>query len=76
MTVAAHHAMTNYPAAPVRAESRPAGLFELLLRLVGVWLTRMEQRRALGRADYRDLRDIGATRWDVEREMAKPFWRG
>jgi uncharacterized protein YjiS (DUF1127 family) len=26
--------------------------------------------------DRRDLSDLSLSRWEVERELAKPFWRG
>jgi uncharacterized protein YjiS (DUF1127 family) len=44
--------------------------------LVGTWRRRISERQILARLDYRELRDIGLSRWDVEREVAKPFWRG
>lgn len=35
---------------------------------------RWDQRRQLRRLDDRLLRDIGLDRYDVEREIRKPFW--
>ena len=52
------------------------GLTGWLGRLVGTWRRRIRERQAFARLDYRELRDIGLSRWDVERELAKPFWRG
>ncbi len=54
---------------------RPLGLTSWLGRLVGTWRRRIRERQAFARLDYRELRDIGLSRWDVERELAKPFWR-
>jgi uncharacterized protein YjiS (DUF1127 family) len=39
-----------------------------------IWALR-EERRALGALDDATLKDIGLSRADVERELAKPFWR-
>jgi uncharacterized protein YjiS (DUF1127 family) len=36
---------------------------------------RSRQRRALAMLSERDLKDIGVSRYDVEIELRKPFWR-
>jgi uncharacterized protein YjiS (DUF1127 family) len=61
---------------PRLSSRRPLGLTSWLEGLVGTWRRRMRERQAFARLDYRELRDIGLSRWDVERELAKPFWRG
>ena len=55
----------------------PAGGISILrsLWLVAVWIERRRQRRALADLDDRLLKDIGVSRWDAEREIARPFWR-
>lgn len=40
-----------------------------------LWLDRGRSRRALAMLDEHQLRDIGVTRVDAERESAKPFWQ-
>jgi uncharacterized protein YjiS (DUF1127 family) len=45
-------------------------------RLLKTWRARSRERQALAKLDSRDLRDIGLSRWEVEQEVAKPFWRG
>lgn len=45
------------------------------LRTLVLWHERAVQRRALARLDERGLKDIGVTRDQVLREIAKPFWR-
>jgi uncharacterized protein YjiS (DUF1127 family) len=40
-----------------------------------VWRTRSEERRQLAEMSEQEMRDIGVTRWDVIREINKPFWR-
>lgn len=57
--------------APRRLRRLPVRFFDLLL----TWRDRVSQRQALRRLDDRMLRDIGASRADVERECRKPFWR-
>jgi uncharacterized protein YjiS (DUF1127 family) len=42
--------------------------------VVWSWLERSSQRRALGQLDDRLLRNIGLTRTQALREVAKPFW--
>jgi len=36
---------------------------------------RLRQRRVLATLSDRDLKDIGVSRYDVEVELRKPFWR-
>jgi uncharacterized protein YjiS (DUF1127 family) len=40
-----------------------------------LWSTRLRERQSFPVLDERDLRDLRLSRWDVERELAKPFWR-
>jgi uncharacterized protein YjiS (DUF1127 family) len=49
-------------------------LIALFDRLAG-WQQRARQRRELRRMSDRELKDIGLSRVDAEREAAKPFWR-
>ncbi len=49
----------------------PVTLFDTLL----LWQGRAAGRAHLARLDERQLRDIGLSRADVEREAAIPFWR-
>lgn len=43
--------------------------------LLGQWAQRMRERTQLARLSDRDLHDIGLSRCDVDRLLAKPFWR-
>jgi uncharacterized protein YjiS (DUF1127 family) len=45
------------------------------LRVMGAWIERSRQRHALAELDGRLLKDIGVTRAQAAREIAKPFWR-
>src|SRR3978361_805456 len=73
MVVAALYPLTNcQPARPASKAPKTrsvASMFRL-------WRSRVRERRAAGSFDYRDLRDLGVSRWDVERELSQPFWRG
>jgi uncharacterized protein YjiS (DUF1127 family) len=46
-----------------------------LRRIAGEWRARIRERHELATLDERDMRDLGLSRWQVERELAKPFWR-
>ncbi|HYH37223.1 MAG TPA: DUF1127 domain-containing protein [Azospirillum sp.] len=52
-----------------------ATIFSHLLDTVAEWHQRAVSRRELAQLDDRMLHDIGVTSADVEREIAKPFWR-
>jgi uncharacterized protein YjiS (DUF1127 family) len=47
-----------------------------LVRTLRLWRSRIRERQAFPVLDERALRDLRLSRWDVERELAKPFWRG
>jgi uncharacterized protein YjiS (DUF1127 family) len=80
MPIATHHRLINYQ--PRRHGSdrptlagRVATLTGSALGTLGLWLSRFRRRRAFPVLDDRQLRDFGVTRWELERELAKPFWR-
>jgi uncharacterized protein YjiS (DUF1127 family) len=45
------------------------------LRLLRAWRARARQRREALALSDRELRDIGLTREQLQRELSKPFWR-
>jgi uncharacterized protein YjiS (DUF1127 family) len=61
------------------AKSKHAAVFLPAFRrathIIRLWFMRMESRRDLATLSDHELRDIGLTRNDVEREPAKSFWR-
>jgi uncharacterized protein YjiS (DUF1127 family) len=71
MSCVTHDMMTG-----TQAFGRPSSITGWLSRTFGLWHGRVRERQAFARLDYRDLRDIGLSRWEVERELVKPFWRG
>ncbi len=42
---------------------------------VATWIVRTKDRRQLSRLNDHLLNDIGLNRFDVAREINKPFWR-
>jgi uncharacterized protein YjiS (DUF1127 family) len=60
--------------APRRSAER-SDWFAQLGRLFGHWRARFRERQAFAEMTDRDLWDAGLARWQVEREVAKPFWR-
>jgi uncharacterized protein YjiS (DUF1127 family) len=56
--------------------TRSATIAATLLDRLRLWRRRFNDRRGFPVLDERELRDFGLSRWDVERELAKPFWRG
>ncbi len=45
------------------------------LQTVALWQRRRLDRELLAVMDSRMLSDIGLTRSEIDRELAKPFWR-
>jgi uncharacterized protein YjiS (DUF1127 family) len=45
-------------------------------RTIQLWRGRFRERHAFASFDHRELTDLRLSRWEVERELAKPFWRG
>ena len=52
-----------------------AGLFATLVGRLLTWQERAAERRHLYALGEHELRDLGLSRADLERELAKPFWR-
>jgi uncharacterized protein YjiS (DUF1127 family) len=50
-------------------------LVHWLIVLLGEWRRRLRDRNALAAMSDQSLRDIGVTRYDIEIEVRKPFWR-
>jgi uncharacterized protein YjiS (DUF1127 family) len=65
-------------ALPSEESERAAVFLRALLRvphIIRLWFRHVESRRSLAMLSDYELRDIGLTRNDVERELIKPFWR-
>lgn len=73
MYVVAHDPLINCQPNPTSVSRAAVGAVTRILRL---WGGRARERHALSLVEERDLRDLGLSRYDVQRELAKPFWQG
>ena len=46
-----------------------------LMKAVGTWMKRVNERNMLSQLSDSQLKDIGLTRSDVFQEIRKPFWK-
>ena len=44
-------------------------------RTIALWRERRRDRRGFAVLNDRDLQDLQVSRWELERELSKPFWR-
>jgi uncharacterized protein YjiS (DUF1127 family) len=49
--------------------------FESSMETLGTWKSRSRERQLLAQMSDSELKDIGASRYDAEMEIRKPFWR-
>lgn len=70
-------AIAHEPLTICQPKARPARLRPLnwLRRLLAAWSLRRHDRMTYARMSERDLRDAGVNRFEIERELARPFWR-
>ncbi len=73
MHVATHHPLTN---SQLSMPSASAGVSGWLAAAFRRWRDRAAERQELALMDERALRDVRLTRWEVQQELARPFWRG
>jgi len=76
MNAATHDMLTDCRTLRRTATTGPAGIAAWIARTIGTWRTRIRDRQGFATLDYRDLRDLRLSQWEIERELAKPFWRG
>ncbi len=50
-------------------------LIKNTIKKVAFWMERSKQRRELAELDDHMLEDIGYSHTEVQKEIAKPFWR-
>ena len=76
MHVTSHHPLTNSHSSPRRASGVLTRLAAWIDRTHARWQEREAELHALETMTDRDLKDAGLTRFAVEREISRPFWRG
>jgi uncharacterized protein YjiS (DUF1127 family) len=76
MPTAALQSLTNCQCVHPSLTARGSAAVRSVVRTVRLWGARIRERHTFPVLDERDLRDLRVSRWDVERELAKPFWRG
>ncbi len=76
MPTASLHPLMSSPCDRPSLTVRATAVAQSLVRTLRVWRARIGERHAFPVLGERDLRDLRLSRWDVERELAKPFWRG
>ena len=76
MPIAVHHPMTNCQPAQATLTVRAARVVRSVRETLRLWGSRIRDRHAFPALDDRDLRDLRMTRWELEQELRKPFWRG
>ena len=76
MNVATHDTMMDCRALSRPSTARHGGVTASIAHTIGVWRSRIRDRNTFATLDRRELHDLGVSNWEVERELAKPFWRG
>jgi uncharacterized protein YjiS (DUF1127 family) len=74
----AHPFLTNSQVSlhwPAARRRRREGAFARARSLLRLWWRRIQERNELAQLDERDLRDIGQSGADADREAAKWFWQ-
>lgn len=51
------------------------GALERLKSTLALWARRIEEREALARFGWREMKDIALSESELQHEIAKPFWR-
>jgi uncharacterized protein YjiS (DUF1127 family) len=76
MYVVADDPLINCQAKQPGLMARAGAAVDTVARTLQLWRTRVRERHTFSLVDERDLRDLGLARYDVQRELAKPFWKG
>jgi uncharacterized protein YjiS (DUF1127 family) len=67
--------LTECQAAGGPSTGHRIGVATRIGKMFAIWRRRIQERDAFAHLNERDLHDIGLSRWEVETELAKPFWR-
>ena len=58
----------------VSTRSAPLSFRDRIGHLVAAWRDRRRAQQVFARMSERDLHDAGIAAWEIERELARPFW--
>jgi uncharacterized protein YjiS (DUF1127 family) len=68
--------LDSHRSTPMAVARKPGpGLLGRTLYALRLWRERVRERDALTRLTDRDLQDMRVSRYDLETEIRKPFWR-
>jgi uncharacterized protein YjiS (DUF1127 family) len=76
MSACTQPSLTNYRVSRPSLLARLTSLTGSMRRVLALWRSRVRERHAFPVLNDRDLSDLRMSRWQIERELAKPFWRG
>jgi uncharacterized protein YjiS (DUF1127 family) len=68
-------ALMNSHSEPRALAARIAAATQALANTLHVWGSRIRERQSFPLINDRELHDLGVSRWELERELSKPFWR-
>jgi uncharacterized protein YjiS (DUF1127 family) len=76
MPAAIRHLPTNSHSGQLSPLAWGRSIMQALGDRLRLWRSRSRERQSFAVLGERELHDLGLSRWDVEHEIAKPFWRG
>lgn len=71
----AHSGLTDCQPTVFRPHTAQAGWTDKIRDLIRRWRARAQDRRSYARMTERDFQDLRWNRWEIEHELARPFWR-
>ncbi len=75
MSATTHDPLINCHSVP-RSQTLVGTLRQSVADTLRIWRDRIRERQAFPALTDRDLRDLRISRWELDRELGKPFWRG
>jgi uncharacterized protein YjiS (DUF1127 family) len=77
VAAAVRSSMINYQPDRLTIAAHVTPLVRSVMRTIQLWRARIRERRAFpADLDERQLHDLRLSRWELDRELRKPFWRG
>ena len=75
MPITADHPLINCQPYHPSLTERVSDTANSVLHTLQTWGARIHERHTFPVIDDRELRDLGLSRWELDRELRKPFWR-